>query len=113
MGAVVSFIFLISMAGMFLAGVLYFYFLFEFKSRLMTDCREGWSRFSAGKVASGLQLAYQALQHSKDGQLAGLPLSKKAVASRKMAVLLLYTTMILFLVVLSIGLLDSVIQGKN
>ena len=112
MKTAISAIFLLAVCGMFVVYPLYFYFLNEFKNKLKADHSDIWSRLASSNPRSSLQIAYRALQLSKGGKIEDIKISDGVLLARRRAEITLYLGMLLFLVVLGIGLYESVSAGK-
>ena len=110
MSTFISAIFLLCLAGIFIVYPMYFYFLYEFKKLLNRNHPEVWSHLGSKK--SDLQTTYRALHLSKSGNIDHIQLAAEVLVVRKWAVRSLYVGMSLFLVVLAIGLFESVKVGK-
>lgn len=113
MKALMGSIFLLSLAAMFVVYPMYFFMLNEFKKKLAEQHPQLWDSLRRAKAYSELQCAYAALGKIKEGEFEGVAISASVMKLRNSAVMLLYSGMVLFMVVLGIGLVDSVLQGKN
>lgn len=107
-----KYIFLLTLIGMLVVYPLYFYFLNEFKAALIRDHAEIWAGLSQYRHSSALQVAYRALQLSRGGRIDGVPLSQDSIVARRKAAAFLYAGVFFFLLILGIGLWDSVKMGK-
>ncbi|MEJ1095431.1 MULTISPECIES: hypothetical protein [unclassified Pseudoxanthomonas] len=112
MKTLISALFLLSFVSMFVVYPLYFYYLNEFGKRISLHHSDVWNRLLERTSGTSLGAAYRALRLSRDGNIDGAKLSSETLRIRRSAVFYLYLGMSLFLIVLAIGLGDSVIQGK-
>lgn len=104
-------IFLLVLIGMLVCYPAYFYMLHEFKVRLLQDHPDVWRNRAQGEFSTSLQFVYRALSAVRDGRLDGVTLSERVVASHRVANGLLYAGMVFFLMLLFLGLYDSVWGG--
>lgn len=110
MKAVIGAIFICAIFGMLIVYPMYFYALNEFKRKLIGLNQEAWERLSKRHFGIGVQSAYQALQLSRNGHIGDVQLCAEVMAARSRAVRLLYAGISLFMIVLGIGLTESVIS---
>lgn len=111
MKILMSVIFLLAVCGMFVVYPMYFYFLNEFKNLLASNHPDIWNRLVSSNKPS-IQAAYRALQLSKHGKIENIQLSVAVLMARKRAIVALYLGVFLFLIVLAIGLAESVSVSK-
>ncbi|MCU1016022.1 hypothetical protein ACNPM2_12855 [Stenotrophomonas geniculata] len=105
-----SWLFLLSILGIIIFYPAYFYFLHEFKVRLERDHPE-LSRRKRPGVSLEFEGAYQRLRAVNRGRLDGVILSKSVCDSHRLASRFLYLGMTSFMVLLMLGLYDSVWGG--
>lgn len=110
MKAVVGAIFICAILGMVVVYPMYFYALNEFKRKLIDLNREAWDSLQSRRFELGVQSAYQALQASRNGQIGDVRLCAEVMEARRRAARLLYIGITLFMIVLGIGLTESVIS---
>lgn len=93
----------------FACTVAYFYALREFRLKIESDHPSMWAEFSKNMAIPrpSMQIAYKALQQSKEGRLGGVELSQSVMKARAKAVRLLYVGMALFMVLLIVILFSS------
>jgi hypothetical protein len=101
-------IYLMVMLGMLITYPAYFYMLHEFKTRLCQDHPEIWRNRAQGHYSASLQIAYKALRGVQNGRLDGVLLSDRVAASHQIATSFLYSGMLCFLVLVLLGLYDSI-----
>ena len=106
-----SWLFLLSILGIIIFYPAYFYLLHEFKVRLERDHPE-LSRQTSGSFLA-FEGAHQRLRAVKRGRLDGVILSKSVCDSHRLASLFLYSGMTSFMVLLMLGLYDSVWGGSK
>lgn len=105
-----SWLFLLSILGIIIFYPAYFYLIHEFKVRLERDHPE-LSRRKRPGVSWAFEGAHQRLRAVKRGRLDGVILSKSVCDSHRLASLFLYLGMTSFMVLLMLGLYDSVWGG--
>lgn len=103
-----NYIFLLAILAMVLVYPAYFYMLNEFRQRLMQDHPMLWEARRTRALGRSLQVAYMALRDVNQGELDGVRLSERVSSSHRLATILLYTGMTLFMAVLFVGLYDAV-----
>jgi hypothetical protein len=108
MKAMIGATFMLATLGMVVVYPMYFYALNEFKKKFIEMNKDAWEKFSNQRRGIGVQNAYQALEASRQGQIEGIRLCNEVMAARKRAVKLLYVGMSLFMIVLIIGLVESI-----
>lgn len=101
-------VFLLGLIGMVFSYPAYFFFLFEFKRLLKRDHPEIWSQRGGVAMMGELQVAYKALRDVKGDLLDGVHLSGEVVSAHRAATILLHVGLSLFLIVLFLGLFESV-----
>ncbi len=105
-----SWLFLISILGIIICYPAYFYFLHEFEARLKRDHLELCGR-KGPRASWAFEGAYKRLRAVKGGRLDGVVLSKSVCDSHRLASQFLYLGMTFFLMLLMLGLYDSVWGG--
>lgn len=109
MKAVIGAFFLAAILGMVIVYPMYFLALNEFKKKLIELNKDAWEILPGRQMRMDLQTAYQALEASRKGQIGGIRLCDEVMAARQKAVRLLYAGLFLFMVVLAIGLTESIL----
>lgn len=110
MKTLVGAIFICAIFGMLIVYPMYFYALNQFKRKLIELNQEAWGRLPKRYSNLGVQSAYQALQVSRNGHIGDVQLCAEVMAARSRAARLLYVGITLFMIVLGIGLTESVIS---
>lgn len=98
-------LFLLSLGSMVIVYPMYFFSLSDFGKAILRDHPS-----LLGLGGANLNESYRLLQSVKAGQLSGVPLSAEALAAYSRAKRLLYVGATLFLIVLFIGLTDSLLS---
>ncbi|HFF3760015.1 hypothetical protein I5U56_09690 [Stenotrophomonas maltophilia] len=104
---VMNWLFLVSIVGILIFYPAHFYFCTEFKMRLRRDHPE----LSARSLAS-FDTTYRQLRAVREGRLDGVLLSKDVCDSHRLASRFLHLGMTSFMILLAVGLCDSVWGGN-
>ena len=110
MNILASILFLGALAGMLISYPMYFLELHVFAKRLQSHHPEAWARYSLVSTTvptNRMHFAYKALRDVRAGKIAGEPLHAEVRGSHLMATRLLYVGLTCFLVLLFVGLTDS------
>ncbi|HDS1675986.1 TPA: hypothetical protein QEL58_001506 [Stenotrophomonas maltophilia] len=104
---VINWLFLFSIVGILIFYPAHFYFCTEFKMRLRRDHPE-----LSGRGLASFDTTYRQLRAVREGRLDGVLLSKDVCDSHRLASRFLHLGMISFMILLVVGLCDSVWGGN-
>lgn len=108
MKTIIGALFIAAIAGMLVVYPMYFMALNEFKKKLIELNMDALKMLPGHRSKIDLRVAYQAIEASREGHIGGIRLCDEVMSSRRKAVKFLYIGMALFMIVLAIGLTDSI-----
>lgn len=104
---VMNWLFLVSIVGILIFYPAHFYFCTEFKMRLRRDHPE-----LSGRSLASFDTTYRQLRAVREGRLDEVLLSKDVCDSHRLASRFLHLGMTSFMILLAVGLCDSVWGGN-
>jgi len=105
-----SIIFIFALMGILIVYPLYFVALSDFSKKLLESHKADLETSSQYDVNGGLAEAYRVLHSAKGGMIGDVKLCAEVMAERRGAIRLLYTGATLFLVLLSVILIESILS---